>query len=173
MKLDGAIISHKSYMGAILSFVLTVILLMYFVTKIISIYAKWEVDIMSVQRENALTFDDKFDSSNGLFIAAAITEYDENPEIIEVPEKYGELIINHHRWGLGTNISWERKKLNSHYCSDEELGITRGPNTLIYPTFERSQDEVSIYRKKFKCIEKEDMVLFGDFNSAKAQQLEF
>ena len=63
---------------------------------------------MSVQRENALTFDDKFDSRNGLFIAAAITEYDENPEIIEVPEKYGELIINQHRWGLGTNISWER-----------------------------------------------------------------
>ena len=40
MKLDGAIASHKSYMGAFLSVILTLIVLLYFVTKIISIYAK-------------------------------------------------------------------------------------------------------------------------------------
>lgn len=108
MKLDGAIASHNSYMGATLTLVLELILLMYFVTKIISIYAKWEVDIMSVKLENALTFDDKFDSSNGLFIAAAITEYDDNPEVIEVPEKYGELVINHYRWGHADSLSWQR-----------------------------------------------------------------
>ena len=108
MKLDGPIAAHKSYMGASLSLLLEMILLMYFVTKIISIYAKWEVDIMSVKLENALTFDDKFDSSNGLFIAAALTEYDDNPEVIEVPEKYGELVVNHYRWGHSDSLSWKR-----------------------------------------------------------------
>ena len=68
---------------------LTVMLFM--VTKVISIYDKQEVDMMSIQVEGALTYNDKFDSSNGLFIAAALTEYDQNPEIIEIPEKYGEL----------------------------------------------------------------------------------
>ena len=141
MKLDGAITSHKSYMGAFLSFILALIVFLYFGTKINSIYAKHEVDITSVLIEHALTFDDKFESSNGLFVAAAITESSTDPEVIEVPEKYGELIFDHHRWGQSSNLSIEDEKLVSHYCSDEELGITQGPGTLLYPIYERSRDE--------------------------------
>ena len=126
---------------------------------------------MSVVLENALTFDDKFGSENGLFIAAGLTEYDSNPEVIEVPEKYGELIIAHHRWGNLSKQSWELRNLDAHYCSDQELGIVPGDETLIYPTYERSREEVQVYRRKFKCIEERDMMIWGDFNSAKAQQI--
>ena len=41
----------------------------------------------------------KFTPAEGFFVAAAFTAYDSNPEIIEVPEKYGELVIEHYGWG--------------------------------------------------------------------------
>ena len=91
-------------MGVCLTILLTLTTLMFFITKVISIYAKHEVDIMDAMMDNALTFEDKFGASNGLFVAAALTEYDDNPEIIEVPEKYGELKIFHYGWGLGEGL---------------------------------------------------------------------
>ena len=37
--------------------------------------------------------------------------------------------------------------------------------------YERSLAEVDIYRNKFKCIDEENLVIWGDYNSAKAMQL--
>ena len=52
----------------------------------------------------------KFTPAEGFFVAAALTAYDSNTEIIEVPEKYGELVIEHYGWGNeGATISEEGK----------------------------------------------------------------
>ena len=61
--------------------------------------------------------------------------------------------------------------MSYHWCSDEELGIAPGDKTQIYPIFESSRDEVLTYRKKFKCIDPEDMVIWGDYDSKKGQQI--
>ena len=120
--------------------------------------------------ENAFDYSDKFSAAEGLFIAAAITEYDSNTEVLE-EAKYGELIIKHLDWGHTDEIKSAPKPLSYHWCSDEELGITRGDKTQIYPVYESSLSEVLTYRKKFKCIDPQDMVIWGDFNSKKAQQI--
>ena len=60
-----------------------------------------------------------------------------------------------------------------HYCSDEELGLVKGPNTLAYPIFESSINEVTTWKKKFKCADPETLQIWGDYNSAAAQQLTF
>ena len=117
----------------------------------------------------AFTHDEKFTAEEGLFVAAAITEYDSNTEIIE-ESRYGELVIEHYGWGcsedgIGDNCSNE---LKYHYCSDEELGFTPGPDTLIYPIIETSAKEVETWKKKFKCIKKEELVIWGDYNSVHA-----
>ena len=39
------------------------------------------------------------------------------------------------------------------------------------PIFEGSQDEFNTYRKKFKCIDNDSMIIWGDYNSKKAQQI--
>ena len=44
-----------------------------------------------------------------------------------------------------------------------------GPDTIMYPIVEASKKEFNTYKKKFKCIDKNDLVIWGDFNSPKAQ----
>ena len=82
---------------------------------------------------------------------------------------YGELVIEHYGWGYDGEFGSRETVLDYHYCSDEELGLVRGPDTTIYPFFQDSIEEVMAYRKKFKCARKEDLEIWGDFNSRQAQ----
>ena len=56
-------------------------------------------------------------------------------------------------------------KLETHPCSDEELGLVKGPNTMFYPIFKSSVEEVRAYQKNFKCMSKSEPVIWGDYNS--------
>ena len=47
------------------------------------IIQKSDFDIRSAQIENNIDYIEKFDTTQGLFIAAALTEYDSNTDIIE------------------------------------------------------------------------------------------
>ena len=84
-------------------------------------------------------------------------------------ERFGELIIEHYGWGYGDEIGSVSRPIDYRFCSDEELGFKDGPDTSIYPIFESSLAEVQTYRKKFKCVNKKDLVIWGDYNSQKAQ----
>ena len=57
-----------------------------------------DVRITRNVKEGEYTYNDTFSGENNFFIAAALTEYDENEEIEERPE-IGELIIEHYGWG--------------------------------------------------------------------------
>ena len=88
--------------------------------------------------------------------------------------EYGELLIEHYGWGnnaTGKDYGMSYS-LQNHFCSDEELGYVQGPKTRAFPVYKHSQRELNNYRKKFKCIDEEDMKIWGDFNSAKAMQLQ-
>ena len=63
-------------------------------------------------------------------------------------ERYGELVFEHYGWGYESGIGSGSQELDYHYCSDEELGFAPGPNTLIYPIYESSLEEVQTYKKK-------------------------
>ena len=86
-------------MGAFLTVLLNLLMLMFAYTKITNIYQKNDVDIMSAISEFAIGDDVWFTTKEGFFVAVALTEYDTNTEVIEVPEVYGELIIEHYGWG--------------------------------------------------------------------------
>lgn len=100
-------------------------------------------------------------------MAAALTVYDSNTTVVEEP-RYGELIIEHYGWGYNDTIGSQSRAINYHWCSDYELGLERDGNNLIYDVRESSMWEVTTYRKKFKCIDPEDLVIWGDYNSAAA-----
>ena len=55
------------------------------------------------------------------------------------------------------------KAIDYHYCTDEELGIVPGPNTEIYPPNKETAEEFFMYKKKFKCVNREDRVIWGDY----------
>ena len=88
--------------------------------------------------EGAYTTDDTFTADDSFFIAAALTGYDSNTEIIE-EKRYGELVIEHQKWGDGVSTAYP---VDYHYCTDEELGFEPGPKTEIYPIFSKSVAEV-------------------------------
>ena len=88
--------------------------------------------------EDALTFDDTFTSEDRFFFAAALTEYNSDTEIIE-EKRYGELVLGYHAWGDGYEGT---RRLDYHYCTDEELGFDTGLKTEIFPIFSLAVTEL-------------------------------
>ena len=63
----------------------------------------------------------------GLYFAAALTAYDNNPEPIDDPT-IGKFVFNHHKWGRnsdGTVITSGKYKIKNHRCTPEELGLVK------------------------------------------------
>ena len=107
---------------------------------------------------------------HGLYFGAALTYYDSDPEPIEDP-KYGELVISWHGWGNTGEVGYQDIDLDLHYCSDEELGLTRRDDTSMYPIDDSSYDEILLWKRKFKCAKPEDYEIWGDYNSNMANQM--
>ena len=80
-------------------------------------------------------------------------------------------MIEHYGWGAVNGISVGSTELENHACSDVELGLLDANDSEsfgAYPIFGSSANEVKTWKKKFKCVKKEDLVIWGDYNSAKA-----
>ena len=133
MNMDGK--SQKtSHMGVFLTIVLSMTAIGFIYSKLIAINERLHVDIFTAIKENFHDNSYIYSAKDGLFIAAALTEYNADPEPTE-DAKYGELIIEHTGWGLTESNSVEEKTLEFHYCSDEELGLMRTPETVVYPFY--------------------------------------
>ena len=172
MKINEGDDKIYSYCGAFLTIILIGITSIFLYSKAMVLYKGTDVTIMGNLAEGAYTYDDTFTADNGLFIAAALTEYNYETEIIE-EKRYGELIIQHYGWGNTADFGLENTVLDTHYCSDAELGLAPDPDNIssIYPIFESQKKEIELWKKKFKCIPREDLIVWGDYNSVKAQQI--
>ena len=175
MKLDEGKTHIASYGGALLSLILTFTILVYTYQKFDVFMAKKDVDILSTINDGAFDADFVFDYDSGLNFAFAFTAYDSNPNPI-LNETIGNIQFNHYKWGVdeatGAYGTGRQKVESQHDCTSEELGIDGNPaNAKFLPIFESSKGEVEFYQKKLKCVDTEDMSLYGDFNSAKGSQL--
>ena len=119
---------------------------------------------MTTIKDSYFDFNSKFNTTHGFFLAAALTQYDSNTTLTE-DKRYGELVIEHYGWGYSDDILSSRRKIDNHFCSDEELGIVKGPDTIIYPTVPSMLNEVNTYKKKFKCVNPDDLVIWGNYDS--------
>ena len=82
----------RSYCGACLSIILLAVTLIFLYSKAMVLYKGTDVTIIGNYAEGAYTYENTFTANDGMFIAAALTEYDDTTEIIE-DKKYGELVI--------------------------------------------------------------------------------
>ena len=167
MKIKDDQESLQSWMGSFLTIFSSLIVIGFIYTKFVAWENQADIDIITLIKDSHFDYNEKFSSEQGLFVAAALTEYNTNRTITE-DKRYGELNIELYSWA--DNI-YQEIHIHNHFCSDEELGLAQGANTIIYPTLESSKNEVDIYSKKFKCINKEDLVIWGDYNSQAAQQI--
>ena len=119
-----------------MSAILGLIMGMFVYTKCIVWIKGKDVDVAQSFIENAIDSDEHFTWENGLFVAAGLTEYSSNTEIIE-EAKYGELYFEHYGWGNEAGKSGSTE-LDDHFCTDEDFGIVQGPDTIMYPVVQGS-----------------------------------
>lgn len=143
MKLDNGDQTYGSYCGVFFTVFFSLIMVGFAYTKMDSLLGYDDVDIIEAFQDNFFADSEEFNASeNDFFVAAAITKYSSDPEPVERKE-YGELLIEHYGWGNDNQgYAYGSHPLDNHVCTDEELGITNGPDTIIYPIFQRSQAEV-------------------------------
>ena len=100
-----------------------------------------------------------------------MTQYDSNRTVTE-DERYGELLIEHYGWGNShLNYSYGTTELENRWCTDEDLGIKKGPKTRMFDINDRLEGDFNTYRNKFKCIDEDNLVIWGNYNSGMAMQL--
>ena len=136
------------------------------------LYNKKDIDVVSATKDLVFTDDDIFDYRNGFNVAAAFTTYDEIYDW-ELPPRIGQLVINAFQWGNDENGNsfTKRARLNSHVCSKEELNISgeepADPDENRFQFFKahpNAENFVTKYQKKFICVDKQDLQIYGDFN---------
>ena len=98
MKVNDGDDTIRSYCGSLLSMILLAVTLIFLYSKAMVLYKGTDVTIMGNFAEGAYTYENTFTADDGLFIAAALTEYNDETDIIE-DIKYGELVIEHYGWG--------------------------------------------------------------------------
>ena len=157
-------------MGSMLTLALLAVVIIYALVKADVLVNSKDVNVLSTINDMFFTPDDEFTYENGFNISVGFTAYDSNPEPILDPT-IGEVVFNHYRWGPEPDGSFitERKRIPDHSCSREELGIEEDrSNAMFMPVYKSSTDEVDFYWKKFQCVDKENLKLYGDYNSFKA-----
>ena len=171
MKLDAGGDDVRTILGALCSFVLFLIVLLFAYLKADVLINKKDVDILSTLNDNFFTPDDVIDYKSGFNIAAAFTAYDSETEDILDPT-YGEIVFMHYYWGVQEDGQYKagRRRIDSQRkCSQEELGFGDNPkDSKFNPSNEGNKALVDLYQKKFHCLGEEDLYVFGDFNSDRA-----
>ena len=85
---------------------------------------KKDVDVLSAVKDLVFNDDTKFNYSDGLNIAVAFTQFNNNEEWELTPD-YGELVVNSYSWGTDPDGSFftRRTRLQSHTCTLQELNL--------------------------------------------------
>jgi hypothetical protein len=111
----------------------------------------------------------------GLNFAVAFTGFDGKQEPIDDPT-IGEIVFNHYKWGSYTNgtLYSGRYRLNSHRCSRKELGLEDGDDNFeqsvkMFTTSQYAKRDIEMNHKRFFCPNKEDLRIYGDYNTESAQ----
>ena len=91
--------NSPSWMGLCLTILVVLSMFLFLYPKLTAWILRTDVDVFGAETEFAIDYKEKFNVDNGLFIAAALTEYNSDPEIIEDKEMYGELVLKHYGWG--------------------------------------------------------------------------
>ena len=130
-----------------------------------------DIDVMSAKQVSYFDSGETFSQrEHNFFVAAALTEYNSDPEPTE-DEKYGKIIFEHFGWGNteASGIGAGRQTIETRSCTEEELGMTSDDETIgAYKIMDRSKKELETYKRKFKCTDRDNLIVWGDYSSEKA-----
>ena len=125
-------------MGALVSIIYIVMVSIFLYSKCATLWREGQITVRSNLNEDALDQNYKFTNKEGLFIAAALTAYDNETEEPTDLHKYGEIIFEKSGWGDTDEGFKEYTTTLSHRaCTESELGLSSTPGvtdaSLEYP----------------------------------------
>ena len=165
-KIDADKDKYSTCMGSLLSLIVLVTTLTFFGFKYKIYHARQGDAVSMIIKQDFLSEEHVINAESNFQLAAALVDYDGNTEPIDDPS-YGELVIALYGWGYEGHGGTLTTDLKTHSCSDEELGLA-GSDFLLADTLVK---DVRTKQKSFKCYDPNDVDIWGDYNSGKAQQL--
>ena len=172
MNIEDGETGTKSKTGCLLTLILAVVTVAYTYQKSEILLAKKGMQITVHTNQEAIDETFRFGYEEGFNVAVAFTSYGNEKEY-ELLEKYGSLRFRGDQWGLNPDGSVYRNNtiFDSHICTREELGLDEDRTDATFmPHQDRQEPFVDMYQKKFICLNKEDLVLWGDFSSDESRQ---
>lgn len=172
MKLEQEQAALSSIVGTLFSFLTLCLLIGYTVQKCEILINRKDVDILYAVRRDFFSDEQKFTGRQGFNVAVGLTGFDDVKENILLPE-YAEIKFAYAAWSVkDDNIEYDGLHfIQSHPCTDAELGLEGTGHAEFMPIQERSLAYVNLYKRKLLCIERHELEIFGSFNSVRAQNL--
>ena len=164
LKLDKGQVMLPSIIGTVLSFISFFLIIGFTIQKLEILVNYKDMKITTSVQDNHFTESDTFSGRQGLNIAVALTSFDEDREMVS-PE-YAKIQFVYDYWDLteSGDVVYSDYIIESHACSEEELGLT-GDNSKFMPIQDTSKNFVNVYKKKFQCIDQDDLEIYGNFST--------
>ena len=164
---------YRTLLGSVLSVLTVAIMLSYAYLKLIKLQSYQDYVINEAYREQL--FDTKFalSQANGFQVAAAVTNFDGNPEEIEDPE-IGEVKFYLKQWGIDDDSpSISFKEVKSRPCEEKDFNLGARLLSESESSFFRvdlfSLKDIYNYSSKMKCLDSTNSTeIFGNYNTDKA-----
>ena len=174
MKLDKGITGLTTVSGLCLTLLLGLVMVSFALQKSWAMFTKKYIDIKTSSTMNYYDHAHVFDAEQGLEVAIGFTAYDNNREVI-LDKSIGELAFIAYEWGEDEagNVFVKRERIPSYQCTKDELGLgSSDSESRFYPAYATHQFSLEKIQKKFRCIDKENMYIYGDWNSKRARVID-
>jgi hypothetical protein len=127
-----------------------------------------DYDVMEFVAVNFWTTDKVFSNEDGFYFAAALSEYDNDPNLQEDP-RYATLELNYLEWGVHNNgtIFSITKDAPLMYCSDRIEDSQEDFFSKLFQATESAGGFLEAYRHKWRCPDPQDLSMWGDWSSSK------
>ena len=102
-----------------------------------------------------------------------LTAFDNEYNPIDDP-RYGRLVFGYRKWGFTDDgdIYNDQEYINSHYCSQEELGLSEDRSQSRFMPINRDHiGNLKAYRKKYQCPDDQLIGTRGNFDSDSGKTL--
>ena len=144
---EGTGPAYKSYMGAAVSILYIIMVTTFLWSKVTILVNSSQTVVTTNLIEGAVDQADIFSNEDGLFVAAGLTEFDNNQAIVEDPS-YGQIVFQHISWDITNTdkVEVSRNELETHACSDAELGLLEDQGNLYYAVNKQSAAVVKLWK---------------------------
>ena len=166
--------SYQSVLGTLCTLLAFGLMIFYGTLQFIKLYRFDETAIMHSSSPRAFAGDEII--TGNLQFAFSLTTYDEITEVEEDP-RYATLRGEYRKWGWEDVVEEYLEPIDIHPCTDEDLGIKYDnetgeysvnyddrSRTKFFEPLEQSIYDITQYRKKFKCLDKQ-VGIAGDYNT--------